>query len=92
MGNDAAAIAKAQRKLSDASAHKVQLEAQKQRYGDARQHQRQQPQRQMGIEDILSNMPNLLMVEQDWIRKHPEVVMDRAINNRLTVYFDEAVT
>src|SRR5215469_6213572 len=51
MANDASAIAKAQRKLSDASARKVQLEAQKQRFDDARHPQnRPQPQRQMGIE------------------------------------------
>jgi hypothetical protein len=59
---------------------------------DANKQARQQPQRQMTVEGVSSNMPNLLMVEQDWIRKHPEVVMDRAINNRLTVYFDEEVT
>jgi hypothetical protein len=91
MGNDAAAIAKAQRKLSDASARKVQLEAQKQRFDAARQQTRQQPQRQMTIDDALANMPGLYGSEIDWLKSHPELVLDQAKNRRLTVYFDEAV-
>jgi hypothetical protein len=91
MSNDAAAIAKAQRKLSAASARQVQYETEKQRFDQRQVQARQQPQRQMTVEDILSNMPNLLMAEQDWIRKNPQVVMDRGTNNRLVVYYDEAV-
>jgi hypothetical protein len=91
MSNDAAAIAKAQRKLSAASARQVQYEAEKQRFDQRQVQARQQPQRQMTIDDVLANMPGLMGAEQDWIRQNPNVVMDRATNNRLTVYFDEAV-
>jgi hypothetical protein len=91
MSNDAAAIAKAQRKLSAASARQVQYEAEKQRFDHRQPQTRQQPQRQMTIDDALSHMPGLYGSEIDWLKSHPELVLDQAKNRRLTVYFDEAV-
>jgi len=92
MANDASAIARAQRKLSAASARQVQYETQKQLF-DQRQHQtRQQHQRPItDIETALNNMPGLYGTEIDWLRKHPDLVLDQAKNRRLVVYFDEGV-
>jgi len=45
----------------------------------------------MTIDDVLANMPGLMGAEQDWLRKHPDLVLDQAKNRRLTVYFDEGV-
>jgi hypothetical protein len=69
----------------------VQLEAQKTLFDQRQQQARQQPQPQMTVDDVLANMLSLYGSEIDWIRKNPHVVMDRATNNRLVVYFDEAV-
>jgi hypothetical protein len=70
----------------------VQYEAQKQRFDDTRQPQpRPQPQRQVTIDDALANMPGLYGSEIDWLKAHPELVLDQAKNKRLVVYFDEAV-
>ena len=90
--NDAAAMAKAQRKLSKAQSDTSLLEQQKTLL-DQRQHQaRHQQQRPINdIETALGNMPGLYGAEMDWLRKHPDLVLDQTKNRRLTVYFDEAI-
>jgi hypothetical protein len=81
---DYQAAARAQSKIAEAKGRQVLLEQQKSLIDQRAQQARQQPQRQMTVED----MPDLLMVEQDWLRQHPDLVLNHNKIRRLTTYFD----
>lgn len=89
---DAAAMADAQDRIANANARLVQLESAKHDYDAAPEPQRIEPQPvQQDVMSKIESDPNLLPKEKDWIKLHPEAVLDAARNQELGVAYNRAM-
>lgn len=94
--NDFAAEADAQDRLATARSRLVSLEAGKDELERRIKEQPQQRQHQVplpspsGIEQALSSMPGLIDSEREYLRRHPDAIMDPANQRRLEVAWLDA--
>jgi hypothetical protein len=97
-GGDNVQAARQMRAMTEASARIVTLQSGKdeleQRIASAKTQQPPQLQQQaqpQNIDELLGRMPNLMPQEKDWIREHPDSLLDPANQRRMDLAFTDAV-
>lgn len=94
---DAEGLANAQERLGRSAADIREFERSAAMLADRKtqdERQRQEPQRQNAPVDLMAGIdsnPNLLPTEKEWMKAHPDAVIDKRRNDRLGFAYEDAI-